>query len=59
MASVLAETKVNEETEAIQAVREAKGGSGRGLALLGDLPALGSKMVSRNNLMLNSLGFVQ
>lgn len=59
MASVLAETKVNEETEANKAVREAKGGSGRGLALLGDLPALGSKMVSRNNLMLNSLGFVQ
>lgn len=44
--SALAEAKVQEETEAGEAEGEAKGGAGQGFALLGDLPSLGSKMVS-------------
>ena len=55
-ASILAEAKVDEEAKADKAERDAKGGAGRGLALLGDLPSLGSKMVSRKNVTLSSLG---
>lgn len=55
VASVVAEAKVNGETKADEGEGEAKGGAGRGLALLGDLPSLGSKMVSWKNFMLSSL----
>lgn len=58
VASVVAEAKANgeTETEADKEERWAKGGAGRGMALLGDLPSLGSKMVSWNNSVLSSLG---